>query len=54
MPPALIGTVFYQPTERGFEQKLGERLEWLRKRRAESQPADSKSPGNEASGKTKE
>jgi putative ATPase len=31
MPASLAGTVFYEPTERGFEKRLRERLEWLRK-----------------------
>jgi putative ATPase len=35
MPSSLLGTVFYRPTERGFEQRLGERLEWLKKKRIE-------------------
>jgi putative ATPase len=34
MPTSLIGTSFYQPTERGFEQRLRERLDWLKKQRA--------------------
>ncbi len=37
MPLSLTNTVFYQPTDRGFEQRLRERLEWLRKRRSENQ-----------------
>ena len=37
MPPSLTNTVFYQPTDRGFEQRLRERLEWLRKRRSENE-----------------
>ncbi len=37
MPQALEQTYFYQPTEHGFEQRLKERLEWLKKRRAESE-----------------
>lgn len=31
LPESLAGTVFYEPTERGFEQRVRERLEWLRK-----------------------
>jgi putative ATPase len=31
MPASLTGTAFYEPTERGFEERLRERLEWLRK-----------------------
>jgi putative ATPase len=37
MPLSLKDTVFYEPTDRGFEQRLRERLEWLRKRRSENQ-----------------
>jgi putative ATPase len=37
MPPSLVDTSFYRPTDRGFEQRLRERLEWLKKRRAESE-----------------
>jgi putative ATPase len=33
LPDSLSDAVFYQPTDRGFEQKLRERLEWLNKRR---------------------
>jgi putative ATPase len=40
MPPSLATTVFYEPTDRGFEQRLRERLEWLRKRRSENQLED--------------
>ena len=36
MPENLRQTSFYEPTDRGFEQRLRERLEWLKKRRAES------------------
>jgi putative ATPase len=34
LPDLLTGNIFYEPTDRGFEQKLQERLAWLRKRRA--------------------
>ena len=37
MPASLNETSFYQPTDRGFEQRLRERLDWLKKRKAESQ-----------------
>jgi putative ATPase len=37
MPSSLAGSVLYEPTDRGFEQRLRERLEWLRKRRSENQ-----------------
>ncbi len=33
LPDLLTGHSFYEPTGRGFEQKLQERLEWLKKRR---------------------
>ena len=36
MPPGLEKTTFYEPTDRGFEQRLRERVEWLKKRRAEA------------------
>ncbi len=36
MPESLEEVRFYEPTERGFEQRLKERLEWLRNRRTES------------------
>ena len=32
LPDSLVGQQFYEPTDRGFEQKLRERLEWLRTR----------------------
>jgi putative ATPase len=35
MPEALASTVFYEPTNRGFEQRLQERLDWLKQRRSE-------------------
>jgi len=35
MPETLSGTVFYQPSNRGFEQRLVERLNWLKQRRSE-------------------
>ncbi|MBV9301714.1 MAG: replication-associated recombination protein A [Acidobacteriaceae bacterium] len=33
LPDSLRGAVFYEPTNRGFEEKLRERLEWLNKKR---------------------
>ncbi len=36
LPDALAGAHFYEPTGRGFEQKLRERLEWIAKRRGKS------------------
>jgi putative ATPase len=38
LPETLQGTVFYEPTERGFEQKLRERLQWLSERRGKLGP----------------
>jgi putative ATPase len=35
MPETLAGTVFYEPLNRGFEQRLRERLDWLKQRRSE-------------------
>ncbi len=35
LPPELEGTRFYEPTDRGLETRIGERLDWLRRRRAE-------------------
>lgn len=34
LPDSLVGSRFYEPTDRGFEQKLRERIEWLRNRAA--------------------
>jgi len=33
LPDALRGTRFYEPTQRGFEKKIGELLDWVRGRR---------------------
>jgi putative ATPase len=33
LPASLLGVSFYNPSERGFEQKLAERLRWLKERR---------------------
>jgi putative ATPase len=38
MPPSLSGVVFYVPSGRGFEERLRERVEWLKKRRSLSPP----------------
>jgi putative ATPase len=40
LPDSLANVVFYSPTDRGFEQKLRERVEWLRKRRSETIEAE--------------
>jgi putative ATPase len=37
LPPALEGTIYYQPTKRGFEAELHERLTWREQRSARSQ-----------------
>jgi putative ATPase len=33
LPPGLVGTQFYDPTNRGWESKVKERIDWLRNRR---------------------
>lgn len=33
LPERLVGSVFYQPSDRGFERKLQERLQWLMKKK---------------------
>jgi putative ATPase len=38
LPDALAGSVFYEPTERGFEQKIRERLAWLRDQKGQIKP----------------
>jgi putative ATPase len=40
LPESLAGTVFYKPSDRGFEQKLRERLEWLAERRNNTGPLE--------------
>jgi putative ATPase len=40
LPESLIGTMFYEPTKRGLEQRIGERLEEIRARK--KQPPASK------------
>jgi putative ATPase len=40
LPPELEGMRFYEPTDRGLEARIGERLDWLRRRRAELLAAD--------------
>jgi putative ATPase len=37
LPDALVGTVFYEPVERGLELQLREKLLDLRKRRRDAQ-----------------
>jgi putative ATPase len=38
LPEALAGSVFYEPTERGFEQKVRERLVWLKNQKNQINP----------------
>ena len=33
LPEALVGATFYEPTNRGLEQKLQERLQWLKQQK---------------------
>ena len=40
MPPSLSGAVFYVPSGRGFEERLRERVEWLKKRRNPAEPTN--------------
>ena len=35
LPAGLVGTVFYQPTERGLEAKIRQKLEWLKEKKGE-------------------
>jgi putative ATPase len=35
LPDSLVGMRFYEPSDRGLEQELRERLEWLQKRRGD-------------------
>jgi putative ATPase len=37
LPDSLSGATFYEPTNRGFEEKLRARLEWLNKRRGKGE-----------------
>ncbi len=41
LPDGLVGTIFYEPSNRGFEQRVQERLSWLRKQRESGQEAES-------------
>ena len=41
LPKSLVGTRFYEPTNRGLEQRISERLEEIRNRKRK--PADSPS-----------
>ncbi len=40
LPDGLVGTIFYEPSDRGFERQVQERLSWLRKQRGGGQQAE--------------
>jgi putative ATPase len=40
LPDGLVETIFYEPSNRGFEQRVQERLSWLRKQRGGGQQAE--------------
>jgi putative ATPase len=40
LPPELEGTKFYEPTGRGVEQRIRERLEEIRRRRSEPEKSE--------------
>jgi putative ATPase len=40
LPDGLDGTIFYEPSNRGFEKRVQERLNWLRKQRGGGQQAE--------------
>jgi putative ATPase len=42
LPESLAGSRFYEPTDRGMEQKFRERLNWLEKRREKTADGDDK------------
>jgi putative ATPase len=42
LPENLVGTTFYEPTDRGFEQRIRERLGWLRRARSPEGQAEGK------------
>jgi putative ATPase len=44
LPDRLQGTVFYHPTDRGTEQRIRQRLDEIRSRRASAAPAAGASP----------
>jgi putative ATPase len=45
LPDALAGTQFYEPTHRGTEARIAERLAEIRRRRAGEPPTDGNKPG---------
>ena len=46
LPESLAGRIFYEPTERGTEQKIKQRLQQLRERRKDSKPPENSDGGN--------
>jgi putative ATPase len=44
LPPALEGTIYYDPVGRGFEAQVRERLAWREQRGVVEQPAATPSP----------
>ncbi len=42
LPAGLKDRVFYEPTNRGFEQRVKERLEWLKQQKAGREPEENK------------
>jgi putative ATPase len=38
LPPSLAGKRWYRPTDRGLEKRIAERLEEIRKAKAEQKP----------------
>jgi len=36
LPDALLGSCWYEPTNRGFEKTVGERMEWWKKVKKET------------------
>ncbi len=44
LPTGLAGTVFYEPTDRGYEQRVRERLDWLRRQRNSSRTSEEQIP----------
>ena len=47
LPDSLADKVFYEPTDRGFEQKLQERLHWLNEKRSLADPKASEPTASE-------
>jgi putative ATPase len=51
LPPELEGSRFYEPTDRGLEARIAERLDWLRRRRAELLAAERASASGSDAGR---